>query len=44
MLPSVDAVLRQNMQIKKGTKISKLWDGEPFEGNVVEISKAESTL
>ncbi len=43
-LPSVDAVLRQNMQIKKGTKISELWDGEPFEGNVVEISKAESTL
>jgi hypothetical protein len=32
------------MQIKKGTKMSKLWDGEPFEGNVVEISKAESTL
>ena len=43
-LPSVDAVLRQNMQIKKGTKISKLWDGKPFEGNLVEISKPESTF
>jgi len=43
-LQNVDCVLRQDMQIKKGVKISKLWDGMPFEGKVIEISTAESTI
>jgi hypothetical protein len=43
-LPNVDAVLRQDVQLKVGIKIIKLWGGEPFEAKVVGISKAASTL
>ena len=43
-LCNVDCVLRQDMKIKQGVKIVKLWDGVPFEGEVIEIAKANSTL
>jgi len=43
-LRNVDCVLRQDMKIKPGVKIVKLWDGVPFEGKVIETATAESTL